>query len=437
MDNIAGIPYSTAEFDKDGNRVGASPSVPAGTTDVVIMSHGWNNNRADAELLYRTLFTNLAAVAPAASLGGRKLVIVGVIWPSQKFDELIAIAGKNAPAGGAASLSDGTDPEGENKIKAGLERLKTLFPEAATKLDAAKALVARLEDDPQARKEFVNTIRGLLDRSAANDEDASDAFFAADSEALFKRLAVPASALEGELKARHAAASLDATDDAAPRPARGGAAGLTDFFSKIGSAATNLLNYTTYFTMKARAGTVGKKGVAPLVDEIATKVERVHLVGHSFGGRVVTAAAAGSQTKKLRTLMLLQAAFSHNGFSPTWPGFFQSVGADHRVDGPVLITYTKNDNAVGLAYPLASRINGDNAAAFGDENDQFGGIGRNGAQQMRAQDVVKAKLLAANGDYGALQPGKFYNLEATEFISGHGEVHGREVAWALSRAIVR
>ena len=34
---------------------------------------------------------------------------------------------------------------------------------------------------------------------------------------------------------------------------------------------------------------------------------------------------------------------------------------------------TKNDKAVGLAYPLASRINGDKAAAFGDEHDVFGG----------------------------------------------------------------
>jgi hypothetical protein len=435
MSDIAGIPYAIAEFDQDAKSVGAPPDVPAGTTDVIIISHGWNNNRADAELLYRTLFTNFAAVAPAASLGGRKVAIVGVIWPSQKFDELIAVAGKNTPAGGAASLGDGTDPEGEAKIKAGLERLKTLFPKATATIDQAEALVSRLEEDPQARKDFVNAIRGLLDRSAANDEDASDAFFAADPEALFKRLAVPVNALQGELAEHRPAASLDATDDA-PRPARGGAAGFIDIFSKIGSAATNLLNFTTYFTMKARAGNVGKKGVAPLVDALAAKVERVHLVGHSFGGRVVTAAAAASTTKKLRTLMLLQAAFSHNGFSPTWPGFFKSVGADHRVDGPVLITYTHNDKAVGLAYPLASRINGDNAAAFGDENDQFGGIGRNGAQQMAQGDVVAGKLLAVNGAY-SLQPGKFHNLEASDFVSGHGDITGCEVAWALSRAVLR
>ncbi len=61
-----------------------------------------------------------------------------------------------------------------------------------------------------------------------------------------------------------------------------------------------------------------------------------------------------------------------------------------RVKGPILVTHTKNDKAVGVAYPLASRISGDKTAAFGDENDKFGGLGRNGAQQMQTGEVVSA-----------------------------------------------
>ena len=61
----------------------------------------------------------------------------------------------------------------------------------------------------------------------------------------------------------------------------------------------NVLNFTTYFEMKARAGTVGKNGVAPLIDRLAPQVQRIHLIGHSFGGRVVTAAAANSTTDKI------------------------------------------------------------------------------------------------------------------------------------------
>src|SRR5262245_32301272 len=104
--------------------------------------------------------------------------------------------------------------------------------------------------------------------------------------------------------------------------------------------------------MKERAGTVGAKGVAKLLDEFGKSVERIHLIGHSFGGRVVTAAAKASSTNRLKSMTLLQAAFSHNGFEPAI-GFFRDVVANSRIAGPIVITHTFNDSAVGIAYPAA------------------------------------------------------------------------------------
>ena len=78
---------------------------------------------------------------------------------------------------------------------------------------------------------------------------------------------------------------------------------------------------------------------------------------------------------------------------------YRSVVDQNRVKGPILVTHTNNDKAVGVAYSLASRINGDTTAAFGDENDKFGGLGRNGAQQMEKDEVVKGDLLDATADY--------------------------------------
>ena len=115
-------------------------------------------------------------------------------------------------------------------------------------------------------------------------------------------------------------------------------------------------------------------------------------------------------------------------------GFFRSVVDRQRVNGPILVTHTKNDKAVGIAYPLASRINGDKTAAFGDEHDVFGGLGRNGAQQMESGETIVGKLLPVGSAY-AFQPGKFFNLEASDFIKAHGDVAGREVAHAIRRAI--
>lgn len=64
MNNIAGIPYVAARFDKDGAALNQQEvTLPAGTTDVIVASHGWNNTDEQAERLYTDLFTNFAAVA--------------------------------------------------------------------------------------------------------------------------------------------------------------------------------------------------------------------------------------------------------------------------------------------------------------------------------------------------------------------------------------
>jgi hypothetical protein len=222
----------------------------------------------------------------------------------------------------------------------------------------------------------------------------------------------------------------------------GGAAGLGDIFSGIKAGAIRFLNYLAYYEMKQRAGTVGQKGVGPMLDRLADNAQRIHLVGHSFGGRVVTAAAVASTTGKLQSMSLLQAAFSHNGFSKSMNGFFRSVVDNQRIKGPILVTYTPNDRAVGIAYPVASRLSGTVASAFGDANDKFGGLGRNGAQKMEQGEVVPGvdRLLAVGNNYG-WQSGRFHNLESSKYIvdpnggDAHGFVTGKEVAWAISRAI--
>ena len=100
----------------------------------------------------------------------------------------------------------------------------------------------------------------------------------------------------------------------------GGAAGIADFFGGIKAAARRVLNFATYYQMKERAGKVGAGGLNPLLRDLraAAPELRIHLVGHSFGGRLVTAAAlgrAGSEDVAPASMTLLQAAFSHNGFA--------------------------------------------------------------------------------------------------------------------------
>ena len=114
-----------------------------------------------------------------------------------------------------------------------------------------------------------------------------------------------------------------------------------------------------------------------------------------------------------------------------------------RVAGPVLITHTKNDRAVGLAYPAASRISGDKAMAFGDKNDDFGGIGSNGSQNMAEKEISVAatQLLKVRSAY-QFEAQMLHNLLSDEFIKdpngrdAHGFVFVPVVVWSISRAIL-
>jgi esterase/lipase superfamily enzyme len=216
----------------------------------------------------------------------------------------------------------------------------------------------------------------------------------------------------------------------------GGAAGLGDLLNGVKAAARRIANFVTYYEMKQRAGTVGRTGLAPVLRQLRERAPamRLHLVGHSFGGRLVTAAAHALPDRTAAvTMALLQAAFSHNGLASRFDGkndgAFRDVMAQARISGPIVITHTKNDRAVGIAYPLASRLSRDQAAAMGDRDDPYGGMGRNGAQHM-GSEAQDGDLLAVGYSYD-FAPGRVFNLKADEFIKDHGDVAGEQVAYAL------
>ena len=434
MNDIVGISYTAARFDKDGASLNKQEiTLPQGTTDVIVATHGWNNTEEQAEQLYIPLFTNFAAVA-SDQLQNKKIAIVGVIWPSKRFTDVVDAAVAEQAHGGGAGFGMSSTAADET-IRAKLDVIATMFDKkAAKKIAAAKGQIGKLESDLAARRKFVDELRSLLDDSAAHEEDNSALFFKLDGSVMLEKLKMPTPLVSSGGGSGGGAASLGAHQKTTPT---GGAAGLGDIFSGIKSGAIRFLNYLAYYEMKKRAGTVGQKGVGPLLDRLADNVQRIHLVGHSFGCRLVTAAAATSTTDKLQSMSLLQ-----NGFSKSMNGFFRSVVDNQRIKGPIVVTYTPNDRAVGIAYPVASRLAGTVASALGDANDKFGGLGRNGTQKMEPGEVVQGvdRLLAVGGSY-SWQSGRFHNLEGSKYIidpsgrDAHGFVTGKEVAWAISRAM--
>jgi hypothetical protein len=444
MDMIAGLPYYPVEFTKQGtvfNDHQSAVILDAVTqdganqiTDLFIVSHGWNNNLAEARALYEELFSNLVHLLKgprAEAAANRRFAILGVLWPSKKFTDAELI-----PASGVASMGAASSDRRRVPSQLVIEKLESLkgsfdHPDAEA-LDKAKTLVGKLEDSPTARREFVDLIRSVLPTPRDPLDDASSLFFKKTGDELLTALQAPVRQ-EGVNAAGHGrTATIDSSDPS------GGAAGLGDIFSGMKAAAWRLLNYATYYQMKERAGTVGI-GLNELLGRLrrARTDLRLHLIGHSFGARVVAAAADGPVPIAPSSMSLLQAAFSHNGFTEHFDGrnngFFRKILAQKKVNGPIVITHTANDRAVGVAYPLASRISGDNRTGLGDENDVFGGLGRNGAVRMKPDEFVKASLLPDTERY-QLSRGKVYNLRADQFISSHGDVANSAVANAVLAA---
>lgn len=421
MTQLAGFPYTEARFDGRA-QLAQEPVLPPGTQDVFVISHGWRNAYDEAHQLYTGFFTHFAATGswPAA----RRAAIVAVYWPSANFDFLLA-AQPSMDSGGAAGAGESTaDTASRQKLHDLLERLKRSplaeGAQAQAALSEAQALIPDLERKATARAAFLQALRRLMGADPAPREDASDAFRADPPESVFRNLAIP----------------VDLLDPDVPRPGTPGgqAVGVLDFFKGIAAGAANAVSYLTYYKMKERAGLIGETGLAPLLDRLGASAERLHLVGHSFGARLVSAAALRSQTPKLRTLALLQAAFSHHGFSARKQGYFRQVVAGRRIAGATVVTHTRNDQAVGVAYPLASRLSGANAAALGDRHDPFGGLGRNGAQQMdegESVDLADGAAAAAR----ALKPGRLHNVLADGFIRSHGDVDNAAVAGLVRAAI--
>lgn len=422
------LPYAAVEFTKDG-RVAEPDEVAAAlamldrerATDVLVLAHGWNNDIGAAQRLYEKLTDNLAALLPAGSAA--RPAVIGILWPSVRWADEDQIAG-----GGVAVGDDLTALT--SAIAASVDD-----PDLAARLTA---LAGRL-DTPAGREEFLAATRDLLPAPVAPgtpDEDpAPAALRTGGAEEVFDSVRVAVSGVDDDLPA--AADPGVGAPGVAPDLLAEGTTGAGLFGQSWLSLGRQVLNTVTYYTMKARAGDVGANGVAPLVDQInaAAPDRRIHLAGHSFGARVVSAAAT-NVTTPIESLTLLQGAFSHYGFTADFAhtgkdGAFRGALANGRIHGPVVITHTHNDKAVRLAYAVASRLAGQAGAAVGDKDDLYGGIGANGSQGTNAVELV---LGDASTDY-QFQAGTVHNLRADRMIAGHSDVSNPAVANALGHAM--
>jgi hypothetical protein len=416
--NINGLAYYEVDFNADGTPNTATGSgdggLPAavakgGITDLFVLSHGWNNGVDSARDLYQAMFTLLAD-----QLGTQlsSSAAVGVIWPSLLFPDDDPDNAPAVPSTGAQLAA----------------ALTPAFPQQQQQLATMGQLLDQQPQDPAALNQFHQLATGLVTTKPQGVEDTGEAaLLTADTATAFG----------------HAAAMAPHATTAAQ--------GIGNPFAGLWSGAREVLRTMSYYEMKNRAGVVGQNGLGPLLASLSGPdgPPRIHLMGHSFGARLVSYTLAGLPANRtgsaspVKSLTLIQGAFSHFTFAsslmfdPSRVGGLAGDGS--RVDGPLLATFSAADRAVGWWYPAASMLAGQDSESAADLVFRWGAMGHDGYQQ---NPTPTALLLAPQGKPYEFRPGGFYSLDAnavicanqSAFSGAHSDIRHPEVLWAVVSA---
>lgn len=426
-------------------------AVAGGLTDVVVISHGWNTSWSEALEFYRGYAGVLDRLARThgGPRPGMRTAVVGVSWPS------IALSSDDAPA-----MAGGADPRVDLAELAGIADLAEELVTPADRPEFYALTQAESLDRDQALRlaELLAPLYGRGDEELPAAGAPDGALVAERTVAAWQAAAERLAEDEGPLVVSgptgprvdgpdpaSTAAPTSArrrVDGAGAAPAAGpSAAGTFDFdFTMLDPR--NIVRLTTVLLMKDRAGVVGHRGVGPLLGRIlgASAGVRVHLVGHSYGGKVVLSALCSPAVPRaVRSVLLLQPALSYLAFSPDVPERHGPGGyraATSRSELPILVTWSRNDFPLRTAFSMAVRRRDDlgehdiGAAGLETPPSLFAAMGGWGPQA--GADVADLRIRRPDGGPYDLPAGRrVVALEADTAISGHTDVVNDATGWAL------
>jgi hypothetical protein len=373
------------KFEADGALVNppvlAAPAADS-LTDLFVLVHGWNASREDARHLYSRLLQEPSDRIRRGVFRGRRFGAMGVFWPSKLWSD-----GDDQPTETGLGVPDSQDDQSQ---LAELER--TMSSEQRRRLSEASQRLAEQPDDPKARAQ-VRELQQELDSERTREASRGDA----------------------------------------------GTSSSGGLFGGLWSSAKNLARTTSFYGMRARAATVGRQGLGPALGQLAqiSPTLRLHVIAHSVGARLASYAvqaerAASSDVRPVKSLVLLQPVLARYAFAPALPADTRRGGAlvsvARHVDGPIVVTYSANDQAAALSYEVATRLAGGDDDAPGERAGKA--MGYDGAQGVNAFRL----RLGPVGTIYPLEAGRVGNVDASSFIKGHGDVTIPEVAWLILAA---
>jgi hypothetical protein len=373
-------------------------------TDVFVMSHGWKGDVPGAIEQYDRWIDAMADCADDRARArvvrpGFTPLLVGFHWPSLPF---------------------GDDEMGGNAFDTAAGAGEDAFVETWAK---------RIADTPAARAALRTLFAAALDDL---EPERLDANVVAAYRTLDREAELGASGPSAPPEADRAGFDpqqlyLDSLDSEA------------SFGDGLLGGLLAPLRQLSFWTMKKRARVCGETGGHRLVTAIRAAGGdgvRIHLMGHSFGCIVVASMLRGtdlSHPLRVSSAMLVQGALSLWSFAAQLPddesaaGWFRPVLDSQRIIGPLVVTTSRFDSAVGSLYPLAAGAAGQVAYETSSptaELPTYGALGAFGARGARVDAEARALALGdVTADY-ALVPGHVYNVNGDAVIRTGGGLSG-------------
>jgi pimeloyl-ACP methyl ester carboxylesterase len=425
-------------------------------TDIFLFSHGWNNDWEDANNLYYCWITQYLEFHKANN--GRRInpLFVGIVWPSTAF----ALPGEEPPGLGPHTFS-GFVSEERNEISSLARSIKaTVNAKTQNDLQQFYRLTQRGSSIPPYLKPgdvktlaniLASVFVNLVDSDLAPNPHVAPAFVANVDPSTAQTTAA-----QGFAQIWNAIGSSQPPSTSFdPTIAKGFISLMRDLDPRT------IVRIATVWQMKDRAGVVGRGGVADLLGQLlnAGQSTKVHLVGHSFGAKVVLEALCSiPASRPVDSILLLEPAVSYACFDtnpvsdePQLQGGY--VDARNRVIQPILCTYSKRDIPLHDLFQFVVRRPkdlGEEHHPLVEGNDpppKFAALGGYGPK-LGATSVEKVRFVDASTRYTFPPAMRIIGIDCTPSgtdvirtassppgIYGHGDIRNCETFWVLFNQI--
>jgi len=448
-DDGQSIPFYMVKFNKQGQFASEEDRLvsqqlikqSSGYSDVFFFSHGWNNDWTTASGRYLNFFKQYHCLCQTKGLdlpADYKPMVVGVYWPATSFT---FGAAENGPEGNDDNKyywfdSDYSEAEFHQHIQ-------LLQDEIEDKFQREKLAQLLQENDVLSESQVLELAKLLMPIFTKDNDNNDDEVNLEDKTISLQNL-------------------LDDWKDTLSNDNKKN-------LKPLLYSPRDIVRIMTFSIMRKRAGIIGRQGASAVVQDMLSKSQaRIHLIGHSYGAKVVLSAlnATDASGQKAHSLLLLQPAISYLAFESkikfktcnplTSCGNIYKSGAYYslldKVQAPILSTFSKQDFPLRHIFHRIMNRTVHIGEDDGDAHTQqkpisplplriskyaaLGGFGPKSSPLSRRISIKavgdyyplhgKIRIYGLNGSTGEI-PGK----RRLTPIDSHGSIINDYTAWAL------